>query len=197
MMTPVSYLISISGSQKGVEAILTVAKIAGRGQAFHSFSNGDVSTDLWIIPKGKRNRQEVLKQLQAIPAIHSVSVVALSNPIKEKELKEVRELFAGVGLDASSVTNEDLSLFINAKLQGQYTYYIDYDLRGKTPVKIQIKPIQEHPHFSPDWVKATDYTETEIPDRELTIDDIKISSVVIENIEMEEEPPPPPPPNDK
>ena len=107
--------------------MLAVLNIAGSGQAFHGFSNGVVSTDLSIIPKGKRNKQEVLIQLQAIPAIRSVSVVALSNPVNEKELKEVRELFAGIGWDACSVTNENLSLFINAKLQRQYTYYVDYD----------------------------------------------------------------------
>ena len=159
---------------------LAILNIAGRGQAFHSFSNEAVSTDLRIIPKGKRNRQEVIIQLHAIPIISGVSIVVLSNPVKKNELIEVREMFAGVGWDASSVTHDALSLLINVKLQGQDTYYIDYAEREKRQVKIQITPIEEHPHFSLDWLNASDYTKDEIPDKELTIDDTEIRSVVVE-----------------
>lgn len=193
-MTTVSYLMSVTSSQKGAEVFLAILNIAGRGHAFHGSSNGAVSKDLWIIPKGNKNKQEVIKQLQAIPAILSVSVVALSKPVRETELAEVRELFAGFGWDASSVTDDELSLFINAKLQGQYTYFIDYDFeKARTEsVKIHVKPIEEHPHFSPDWLKKSIHVKEEMADRELTIDDIKISSVEIEEIEEEIETPPPP-----
>jgi hypothetical protein len=192
-MTAVSYLIAIITTQRSLEVTLALQHIAGSGQAFHGFSNGTVSTDLWIIPKGKTNRQKVITQLQAIPTIQSISIVALSNPVKEMELTEVRELFAQVGWDTNSVTDEALSLFINAKLQGQYTYYIDYNPLEKAPIRIQIKPIQEHPHFSPDWLQSAVATEGEEQDREFTEDDTVIHSVVVtETIEEEIEPPPPP-----
>jgi hypothetical protein len=188
---PVSYLISVITSQKDVEVILAILNIAGKGHAFHGFSNGDISTDLWIIPKGKKNIQSVITELQTIPAIRSVTIVALSNPVKNSELLEVRKLFADVGWDASSVPDNTLSLFINAKLKGQYTCYIAYNHREKLPVKIEIKLIEEHPLFSPDWLKAADYTEDEIQSSDLTIDDIEIRSVVIETIQEIETPPPP------
>lgn len=191
-MTTASYLMSITTSQKNVEVILAILNIAGMGQAFYGENDGTVGTDLWIIPKSKKSTQEVTTQLQAVPAIRSVSVVQLSKPVKETELVEVRELFAGIGWDASSVTDEELSLFINAKLQGQYTYYIDHDQKkkGKEPAKIRIRPAQEHPYFSPDMLKESDYTKDD--DRELTIDDIEIRTVTM--VDQIAEPPPPPHP---
>ena len=78
MMTPFSYLIAITTSRNNAEVILAILNIAEKGQAFHGFSNGAVSTDLWIIPKGKNNKQEIITRLQALPAIRIVSVVYLS-----------------------------------------------------------------------------------------------------------------------
>jgi hypothetical protein len=118
-MTQASYLISVAASQKNVELILAILNTAGRGHALHGFSNGMVSTDLWIIPKGKRNREEIISQLHAIPTVDHVSVIALSNPVEGKELVEVLEMFTLIGWDASAVTNETLSLFISDKLNGQ------------------------------------------------------------------------------
>lgn len=200
-MTSVSYLILATISQKDVEdveGVLAILNIAGRGQAFLGSSSGNVSTNLWIIPKDRRNKQDVTTMLQAIPSIRSVSVVTLSNPAREQELVKVRHLFTRLGLDASDVTDDALSLFINAKLKGLYTYYIHYDNIGKEPVKIQVRPIKEHPHFSPDWLKARNRLEDEMSDKEFTIDDIEIRSVVLEKMdEIEEiEPPPPPPTNE-
>ncbi len=186
---------SITTSLKNVEVILAILNIAGKGQAFYGENDGTVGTDLWIIPKSKKSRQEVTRQLQAVPAIRSVSVVQLSKPVKETELVEVRELFAGIGWDASSVTDEELSLFINAKLQGQYTYHIDHDQKkkGKEPAKIRIRPAQEHPYFSPDMLKESDYTKDD--DTELTIDDIEIRTVtIVDQIAIEPPSPPSPPP---
>jgi hypothetical protein len=194
-MTTASYLMYIATSQKNVEVIMAILNIAGMGQAFYGENDGSVGTDLWIIPKSKKSRQEVITQLQAVPAIRSVSVVQLSKPVKETELVEVRELFAGIGWDVSSVTDEELSLFINAKLQGQYTYYIAHDQKkkGKEPAKIRIKPAQEHPHFSPNMLKESDYTKDD--DRELTIGDLKIRTVtMVDQIAVEPPSAPPRPP---
>jgi hypothetical protein len=194
-MTTVSYLMSVTTSKMDVEVTLAILNTAGMGQAFHSFSNGVAHTALWIIPKGKKSRQEIITQLQAIPAIRNFSIVALSKPVNKNVLAEVRELFAQLGWDASKVTDDALLLFINAKIQGQYTYYIDYEHKGKVPVEIQIKLIEEHPLFSPDWLQATNHREYEEQDRELTIDDIEIRSVIIKSIE--EAPPTPPPLDNK
>jgi hypothetical protein len=90
-----------------------------------------------------------------------------------------------------------LSLFLDARLQGKYTYLIDFGhTQGRAPGKIHIIRAEEHPHFSPEWLTNKD-PEEEILERELTIDDLEIRSVVLESIKAEEstlpQPPPPPP----
>lgn len=190
-----SYFISVTTQQMNAEIILAILNIAGRGQSVYGFSNGTITTDLWIIPKGNRNRQEVITQLQAVPGIQSVSIVALSNPINEKELLEVRELFTQIGWDARSITDEKLLLYINSKLQGQYRFYIDHAHTEHTknnPAKINIRPIEEHPAFTPEWLQSTARSNSDLQDRMLTIDDIEVESIIIETTEEEIEPPPPP-----
>jgi hypothetical protein len=195
-MTTVSYLISVTTSQNDAEVTLAILNLAGKGQAFYGQTDDSGSTDLWIIPDSRKNRQELTTHLQAVPAIRSVSIVPLSKPIKEAEFAEVRELFAEIGWDASDVTDQELSSFINDKLEGKYTYYIDHDPRknGKVPAKIRVRPLTQHPHFSPDWLKKSDDAKDDIEDRELKIDDIEIREVTITRQVANEPPPPPPPP---
>jgi hypothetical protein len=191
-MMPVSYLIAVTTTQPGLESVIAVFNIAGRGQPVYGFSFGGIHTNLWIIPKGKGSRQEVITKLQAVPAIGSVSVVALSNPVQQTELAAIRQLFTDIGWDASGVSDDALSEFMNAILKGQNRFYIDYNRREKTPVRIQIKPIEEHPLFSPDWLNAGITTDDEEPDREYTPDDFEIRNIIIEKRVEVLLPPPPP-----
>ena len=55
-MKTVSYLIAVTTSPFSVDVTPAILKLAGWGQAFHGFSNGAVSTNLWLTPRGKRNR---------------------------------------------------------------------------------------------------------------------------------------------
>jgi hypothetical protein len=190
-----SYLMAVTTTSNPVEVMVAVWNIAGRANAICSFSDGTFSTDLWIVPNGKRNREDVLAQLQATPAVQSVSVVALSNPVRNEKLWGVRELFGQIGLDASDVTDETLFVFVNAKLQGEYSYYIDFNPRERSPRKIRIKRIEDHPAFSPDWLKSTQQTKEVDADKEYSIDDFKISSVTLKPIKHRPPTPPPPPNN--
>jgi hypothetical protein len=188
-----SYIMTVATSQTGVEVFLAIKNIAGTGHAQYGRSGEFGSVELWIVPKSKKSREELLTQLQDVSFIQQVSVVALSKPVTHKELLEVRDLFTDLGWDTSGVKDEELSLFLNAKLQGKYTYMIDCGHgNGRAAEKIRIIRAEEHPHFSPEWLAYNDDDE-EILDRELTIDDLDIRSVVIETEEEEEEPPPPPP----
>lgn len=181
-MTTTGYLMIVTTSKQDTEILLAILNTAERGQAIYSISNESIKKELWIIPKRKKNKQEIIAQLNKVPGIFSISIVGLSKTLKETELLEVRELFNSIGWDASDVTDNDLSRFINAKLQGQYTYFVDYDHKkiGKQLLKIYIKPIEEHPDFSPDWLVKDDHKE-DIPDRELTSDDIEIRQGIIQN----------------
>lgn len=191
------YLLAVTSAHKNILVPLGIMNISGGGQAICGFSKGTVTTDLWIIPKGRRNREEIFAHLQAISAIRSFSMVVLSNPIRKKELTEVRDLFAQISWDSSEVTNEVLSLFLNAKLRGQYSYYIDYDLREKAPRKIRIKRIEDHPDYSPASLKATPQGEETDPDKQYTIDDIRVSSVTLKPNKGRRRSQPAPPDNDQ
>jgi hypothetical protein len=187
-----SYIMTVATSRTGVEVFLAIKNIAGTGRAQYGRSSEFDNIELWIVPKSKKSQEELGTQLKAVPFIQQVSVVALSKPVTNTELFEVRALLDGLGWNTSEVSDEELSLFLNAKLQGKYTYMIDFDHgKGHAAGKIRIIRTEEHPHFSPDWL-SNDDDEEEILDRELTIDDLEIQSVVVESVE-EEEPPSPPP----
>lgn len=171
------------------EAIVAIFNIAGRGTLIHGFGNEKTNTDLWMIKKGRSSSQEVISRLQALPAVLSAYIAVLSKPVKENELEEVRELFTHIGWDASGIVNETLAVFLNSHLLGQTIYYIDHDARQKAPVKIKIKPLEEHPHFSPEWLKVIEIPEDETEDRDLTMDDLEVRTVTLS---LEENPPPPP-----
>jgi hypothetical protein len=194
---PPSYLIAVITASKQVEVLLAVLNIAGKGRAFLGMSDGTVNTDLWIIPKGRRNKEEVLAQLRATPAIDSVAVVALSNPVHNEELGEVRELFSQIGWNSSDIADEALSLFLNDKLRDEYSYYIDFDPRERVPRKIRIKRFEDHPDYSPDSLKATPQGEETDPDKQYTIDDISVSSVTLKPIKRRRRSQPPPPDNEQ
>ena len=198
-MRPIGYIISISTSQSNIEDVLTVLKIAGQGQMLFGTTTEALSTHLYVIPAGKKSKQELTTQLQAVPAFSKIHVVALSKSLKKTELSEVRKIFAGFNWDSSGVSDDELSLFIVSKLKGQYSYYIDLDYKRirKGPVKINIKRLEEHPQYSSDWLKKSDRKKKDTQAGRQTHDDIETGIVHIESEGVEVEPPPPPPPPPK
>jgi hypothetical protein len=199
-MKPIGYIISITTSPRNAEDMMTVLKIAGQGQMLAGTSTEILNSCLYAIPTGKKSKQKLAIELQAVPSFSNVHVVALSKSIKKAELSEVRKIFAGFGWDSSSVSDEELSLFIVSKLKGEYTYYIDIDNKriGKRTVKIYIKRLEDHPQFSPDWLKKGDRKKNEIQNGKQTLDDIETGTVLLKSAAVEVEPPPPPisPPKD-
>ena len=195
-MKPFGYIISVTTSQNNPEDLLTVLKIAGQGQFILGTSTETLSTHLYAMAAGKKSRQELATQLQAVPGFSKVHVVALSKSIKKTELSEVRKIFDEFDWDSSSVSDDELSSFIVSKLKGQHTYYLDLDYkkRGKGAVKMYVKRLEEHPQYSPDWVKITDREKKATNDS----DDIDTGTLLLVSEEKEVEPPPPPlpPPKD-
>ena len=193
-MIPAGYIISVTTSEIDRQVVPTVLKIAGHGQVLFVSSTEAVNTHLFVIRESKTSTQELTTQLLAVPGFSKVAIVALSTPIMQTELSEVRELFTGLGWDASCVTDDELSLFINDKLLGQYTYYLDLDHKkyGRGPISMSIKRLEDHPQFSPDWLKDNGSKKEQIHDEEQSFDDIETQEFVVQ--EEEFEPPPPPPP---
>jgi hypothetical protein len=195
-MTSISYLLSITTSSQEPEVILAILNTAGRGYALVGTGNESVSKTLWVIPKGRKNKEEVTTQLKAMPAIKQVSVVALSQPLEATELAEIRELFNDFNWDAKDVSDDELSLFIDSKIQGKYSYYIDFDHKNfrSEKVKIRFKRLEDRPQFSPDWLKRENSIAEPDLERDLTMDDIEVRTVSFESPGKEEIEPPPPPP---
>lgn len=182
-MTPRSYILYIEKSSQGdIEHTLSILNIAGMGVAFYGGTNDSGSVSLWLIFKGKNNPAEIKKQLEAIAPIKKVTVITISSPIQESEITDIRSVFLKIGWDSQGVSNADLSMFINSKLHHQETHYIDYDHKKMhhSLVKIKIKPLQDHPNFSPDWLKETNFRRQDLPDKEFTRHDIKVE--IIESI---------------
>jgi hypothetical protein len=96
-----------------------------------------------------------------------------------------------------------LLLYIYDKVESKYHYYPDFEQsvprffdEKLKPAKVTIKRLEEHPDFSPDWLKEPEQVEEDDPDRELTADDFEITSECFEEtIELDEFEIPPPPPN--
>ena len=196
-MTPVGYMISVTASPSNRQVVQTVLKLAGAGQTISGLTTESISAYLFVTTAGTKSTQELTIQLQAAQDFSKVTIVSLSKPINRAELSEVREIFAGLNWDASNVSEDELSLFLNDKLLGQYTYYIDLDLDHRKyrrgPIPMRIKRLEDHPQFSPDWLIDTGRKKEEIQDGE-SADDIETHESLIEGVEKEEVIPPAPPP---
>lgn len=186
-----SYIMTVATSTTDVELHLAIKNIAGTGRIHYGKSDGYRHVNLWIIPKSTKRKVELLAQLQALAPIEQVSLVSLSKPATPAELLEVRELFTNLGLNSSTVKDEDLALFLHTRLAGQYSYHIYIEQRQDSSSELfRIIKAEDHPQFSPKWL-AGDPIGEEILDRALTLDDMEVSIVRIE--ESTEEPPPPAP----
>lgn len=193
---PVGYLISLSNFSATVnnrEVIQAALKIIGHWQQIMGMTNDSVNMNLFIVPAAEKDVEELTEQLQAIPKVRNVSVVAWSKPAKAAELAAVRKMLTRYNLNANTVNDKQLSMFLNSKLDGQYTYYIDQDrqLNLKGLHDMHIKRLDEHPQYSPAWRKDRVVKQQ---DTIQNSDTIEVQDVVIQTIKEVEPPPPPPPP---
>ncbi|MFL5741906.1 MAG: hypothetical protein ACJ75B_16910 [Flavisolibacter sp.] len=168
-------------------------KIMGPMTSGFSMTNDSISSELTVIPAAGKSREALIGQLQAIPEIRKVSVAALSKPAKTTELATVRKLFTGVGLDAATVSDKQLSLFLFSQLDRTYGYYVDQDRskNAKGLNNMRIKRWEENPNYSPSWRNKMPVTQDTAQGSDSLV---VVRDVVIQNVEEREAPPPPPPP---
>ncbi len=184
-MTTFNYIITIATSQSDAEYFLAVRNTIGKGRPQYGVSYEHGSLELWIVGAVKKNQEELMTKLRAVPFVQQVSVVTLSSPVTSKELLNVRELLNNIALNTDTVSDELLSLFIEAKLQGKYTYGFEIEQgQNGIPKKMRIIPAQEYPDFSPEWLTYND-NDYEILDRDLTMDDIEIrKEEIVEDVKL-------------
>ncbi|HEX8334049.1 MAG TPA: hypothetical protein VF622_15625 [Segetibacter sp.] len=186
------YIISFQTFEEYRAPIFTLMKIAGTVHDIFTSTSNKVTTHVYAVPSGKLKRQELTAQLQAVPDFQNVIVVEISKPIKGKELFKVREISA-VNYDASKASDHDLSLYLNAKLDGQFSYYI-HSLRSRNKegqTHIQIKRIEDHPEYATILKNELEAKETHSGgEDEIIIDE----EVMLEEMErsIREAPPRPP-----
>jgi hypothetical protein len=180
-MNPVCYLISIilfPRPDRNAEVLVAVHNITGIGRCIYGYGYNNIYKELWLIHKPKSNRTEVEAKLQKVLSNYEVSVIALNNPVQEVELGPVRTFLYAFGWDLGSVSDQELSLYINSALQRQYKYYVDFkpEFNESGTVRIYIKKQEDHPDFTPHWLgdeEGLDEDEDEDEDGEMTIDDIE------------------------
>ena len=153
-MVPTSYLVYLSSTEMTLELSMKISNIAGRGRSMIGYSDDSGSNELWLIPEGKYETKKMIDNLNALPGVRVISAVALSKPIKTTEIIGIRDVFSSIGLNTANVSDDELAMYFNDQVNDRFTHYIDYDHRQKMkgPVEISIKRLEDHPHFSPDWL---------------------------------------------
>lgn len=184
-----SYIMVVSSSKADIALSLAIKNTAGTGRVHYGRNTEHGNTELWIIPKSRKTKEELVEKLQALPLLKQLSVVSLSKPVTANELLAVRELFnRQLGWDCSELSNEVLQTFLQARLQGKYSYLIDLKKEKQGSAEIlRIIKAEDHPDYSPEW-RVHDAVEEEILGRELTVDDVEFENVHFE--ESKDEPPP-------
>lgn len=144
-----SLLILLKLKEYSDEVYYTIMNSIGRG---YHYCKGDnlCRTELWMIPKARKEKQEIITLLKAIQDVQTVSLVVIEGSAIPADLNEVRSLFADYGWDTGSVSDEELLLYLNSVFQLKNTYYIDFDLGNtgkeqrtifiKTPLMTQVIP---------------------------------------------------------
>ncbi len=156
-MEPNSCLLYIEQSVPGdTDFAVSVLNIAGFGQPLYGTSSDAGCASLNLIVDARNEPAEIKKQLEAIPIVQQVTLVALSHPLDGATIAGIRDVFLKIGLNTQKISDEALSMFIAAKLQGRNTHYIDFThaRHRRLPVIISIQPIQDHPDFKPEWIQA-------------------------------------------
>jgi hypothetical protein len=169
-----SYVIRITEARRSKEVLVAIFNIAGAARM--QFGYGD--TGLWVLPNSKKSKQEVIEQLQALVDIQSFSVINLSKPVRAEEATKVREVINGFNIDTSRISDDQLCAFLDSIIDGKQTFYVDFvdDPPPKTHAQILIKPVEEHPDFSPEWLEQRSLPEDDETDREYTVDDFEIET---------------------
>ena len=81
-----SYIMTVATSKAGSEVFLAIRNIAGTGRAEYGRSGDFGNVEMWIVPKSKKSKDELVTQLQALPFIQQVTVITLSKPVTNNEL---------------------------------------------------------------------------------------------------------------
>ncbi|RYY95335.1 MAG: hypothetical protein EOO11_16040 [Chitinophagaceae bacterium] len=183
-----NFVVSISGKAFSKESQVAILNLSGNAQVVFGLNE----KNLWIFPKCKKSKEEIVAALNAAPGLFDISVLPMDNPLSEEQVAMIRQMVTGFELDISQVSDEELSAYLNSLSEGKPTHFLDVgpDAR-KVPgaMLLVCKPIEEHPDYSPKWLEEIYNRHTRTLDRKYTVDDIDIiREVYIETVEEDESP---------
>ena len=192
-MNQADYIILMNSQQSNSEASHSLRKISNVVLLGGS-SNEKMSSDLFLITQTLISKDEITSQLGSIPGIVDTSIVSLSQPVKTDELAQVRKVLGEMTWDASNLTDDELSMYLEDKRKGQWTFYLEPEGRKKENglTRVRMKRLDEHPQYSAEWLKSsTSKSRSELDKRDLA-DEIEVREITIVTEEEDFEPPPPP-----
>ncbi len=190
-METAGYLISLVTSDSNRYAVVHVFQVIDSMRMVFGTSRNGVNLSLFVLPSEDKTASELMGQIRSVSDVRNFSVVALSKLPTSDELKKVRTLLKDYGMNASSVPDADLAMYLVSTLAGEYTYYLYADHQqnknGLSPVRIKrLEDLrQELAQEGKDPGRVVRDT-TEI------YNGMEIHEVTLES-SSEHEPPPPPP----
>ena len=191
-MSPSAYLISLSIQDRNRYTWIQVFQAEENMRQVIGTSRNGTNMDLYILPESEKTTSELITQFQSLPGVQAVSVVELTKPIGSDVLKNVKAMLKDFKMDASSVTDPELIMFLESTIARDYVYCIRTDLkrneRGLSPVTIR-----RTEDLLREYSKSNNNTEI-VKDSVEIYNGIEIHDITIQQIAEEPPPPPPPPP---
>ncbi len=144
-----SVLILLELAAHSAEVYYTIVNSIGRG--FHYSKMDSLSrTELWMIPKSKKEENEIISQLKAFKAVRRFYLIMIDDTAKATDLADVRKLFDMYGLDTNRINDEALLLYLNSVFKLENAYYLEFSRTGTEtgPCQVLVKPAKEDLRYS-------------------------------------------------
>ena len=190
-ITPVAHVVVITTDAGAVNAHIELLNINENTRGLIGSGDGKTARNFYLIPGNSKTSSELREVIKNINGVREISLVSLSNPITNSELADFRKLFLQNKFDASGVSDDELSLYLNSQLKGESTYILHSEnqdhLTGMSYMKL--KPVSE---LLENYKEDSNSVKIERTwhEGDMAISEITISTTV--SVEPPEPPPPPP-----
>ena len=130
------YLLLLTNENDNGASLVSLLNNAGLGQMLLG-RGGDLQTNLWLITKVRKEKNEVIQSLKELPAIKKVRIIEFNDPVAPDVIPKARFLVESMGFDTTLIKDEEWQLYLQANLERKFLYFLDladekpYDRRPK------------------------------------------------------------------
>lgn len=144
-----SVLLFLELTEYSKEVYCAIVNSIGRGYHFCKM-NSLGRSELWMIPKTEKEKNEIIAELKALKAVKNLYLVMIEEAVKTTDLADVRKLFNMHELDTSGISDVELLLYLNSVFKLENAYRLEFSRMGSGPGPCQvfIKPSKEYPNYS-------------------------------------------------